>query len=463
MKAANILKKDDQRATVYLIGQIFVQLLSTISVFVFARLLSAEEYGVVAVYTTWSVFLSYFMGLQSHGTLGIAKVHKNEDYEQYCIIPYILTLITSVAALLLALGCLKTVNRLSGVSGPIIIFMIFHTAGTTFFNIQNSIYRMDMKAVSYVVNNVLVNCAAILLSIVLILGFSQDRETGRILGMGIPYILFGTFFCFKAVVKRKVYFDKDLYSFCIKLSIPLVFHSISAQILSHSDTLMLAHMRNDAETGIYSFCYSVATPLTGIWSAFDAAWQPDYLEKMKKGDKEWLKKHSNNYLFNFTVLMCGYLLVCQEILKIMGSEEYWAGSSIVPLIVIVPYLQFLYAFPSSYEFYIGKTKMVAIGTGIAAIINIFINWLFIPQFGMYATTVSTVIAYLVLFLLHDVFARKIGAYCYNWSFYFKGIIPVAICIAATYVFSDYVLVRWGIGSIAAIILGVHVLKTKTLL
>lgn len=463
MKVIDILRREEQKATIYLGGQILVQALSAASVFIFTRLLTTEEYGVVAVYTTCSTFLSYFIGIQSHGTIGIAKVHKSDKYEKYCVIPYILTLITTIFFFVMALFCLNIIDRLLGLSGPIVIFMFLHTAGITFFSIQNSIYRMDMKAVNYVSNNLSVNLLAIILSIVLIIGLNRGRDTGRILGLGIPYILFGVFFFYKAIKKIGLFFDKELYGFCVKLSVPLVLHGISSQVLSHSDILMLGNMRGEVEAGIYSFCYSVAGPLVGIWSAFNAAWQPDYMLKKKEGNEKWLKKHSNNYLFNFTMLMCGYLLVCREILKIMGSEDYWIGEGIIPLIVVASYLQFLYSFPCNYEFFKGKTKMIAIGTGVAAVINIVINLFFVPQFGILATAASTVIAYLVLFLMHDIFARRLGDYDFSWGFYLKGMIPVIMCVILTYVLKDYAAVRWGIGIIIAIILGRHLLKTKTLL
>lgn len=463
MKAIDILRREDQKATIYLGGQILVQGLSAVSVFIFTRLLTTEEYGVVAIYTTCSTFLSYFIGMQSYGTIGIAKVHKSDKYEKYCVIPYVLTLITTILFLAIALFFLNTIDKLLGLSGPIVIFMFLYTAGITFFSIQNSIYRMDMKAVNYVSNNLSVNLMAIIVSIVLIIGFNRGGDTGRILGMGIPYILFGFFFFYKAIKRTGFFFDKELYGFCVKLSVPLVLHGISAQVLSHSDILMLGNMRGDVEAGIYSFCYSVAGPLVGIWSAYNAAWQPEYLVKKKEGNEKWLKEHSNNYLFNFTLLMCGYLLVCREILKIMGSENYWIGEEIISLIVVASYLQFLYSFPSTYEFFRGKTKMIAIGTGAAAVVNILINLFFVPQFGILAAAGSTVIAYLVLFLMHDLFARRLGGYHYSWGFYLKGLIPVIMCVLLTYLLKDYIAVRWGIGIVIGIILGRHLLKTKTLL
>ena len=462
MKIIDFFKKDDQRATIYLIGQALTQILATVSVLIFGRILPAREYGIVAVYTTWCTFLTYFIGLQARGTLGIAKVHKTDVYKEYCGIPYVLTFLTSVAACILALLGHRQVERLSGMSLGIVLFMIIHTTGLVCFNIQNSIYRLDMKAVSYVANNLLVNVAAIGLSVVLIVIFKGQRATGRILGLGIPYIIWGACFGFQAL-KRGISHRKELYRYCVRLSIPLVFHGISTQILSHSDTLMLASMCGETEAGIYAFGYSIASPLTGIWSAFNAAWQPDYLENAKNKNDEWLREHSDNYLFTFTALMCGYILIGQDVLRILGAREYWKGAGIITLITIAIYFQFLYSFPSNYEFFMGKTKMIAIGTVIAATINVAINWIFIPTYGIYAAALSTIVAYGMLFLLHDLFARKLGGYHYSWSFYLKGILPVACCALASYLWTEQAVLRWGMGVMVAVILGARLWKKKALL
>lgn len=462
MKIIDFFKKDDQRATIYLIGQALTQILATVSVLIFGRILPAREYGIVAVYTTWSTFLTYFIGLQAHGTLGIAKVHKTDVYKEYCGIPYVLTLLTSAAMCGAALLGHRQIERLSDMSLWIVLFMIIHTTGLVCFHIQNSIYRLDMKAVSYVANNLLVNVASIGLSVVLVIIFKSERATGRILGLGIPYIVWGA--CFGAqALKRGISHKKELYQYCVRLSIPLIFHGISAQILSHSDTLMLASMCDETEAGIYSFCYSIASPLTGIWSAFNTAWQPDYLQNAKSKNGEWIREHSGNYLFTFTALVCGYILIGQDVLRILGAREYWKGAGIITLITIATYFQFLYSFPCNYEFFMGRTKMIAIGTVISAAVNVAINWMLIPAYGIYAAALSTIAAYGVLFLLHDFFARRLGSYHYRWSFYLKGIAPVAGCAFVSYLCAEQVLLRWGIGVMVVAMLAARLWKKKALL
>ena len=56
------------------------------------------------------------------------------------------------------------------------------------------------------------------------------------------------------------------------------------------------------------------------------------------------------------------------------------------------------------EYYYKKTKLIALGTMLAAGMNILLNAVFIPTFGYVAAAYTTVACYLLYYLLHVVFA-----------------------------------------------------------
>lgn len=459
------MKNNNQslRALLYLASQLLLQIISVITIPIFTRILTTEEYGVVAIYSTWMTIISYLIGMRTDATISIAKVHRSETFAQYCSITFLLP--STIMFIFVCMTAIfhKSLAALTGLHVSLIIFMIVHAYGSCCVKNQLSIYIINKQTIQHTVVNVGVTLLTVFLSFFLIYLMPEHKDTGRIWGLGIPYILTGLFFCFHAIAKGKILYDRELLTYCLKLSVPLIFGGISGQLLSQSDRIMLSSMRNNSEVGIYAFCYSVANPLTGIWSALGSAWRPDYFENLEARNMDWIKEHSNNYLFLFTSLVCGYLLVCQEAVKILGAQEYWEGISIVPLIVLVSFLEFLYSFPANYEYYQQQTKLVAIGLILASAINIIINFIFIPKYGIMAAAISTVIAYIFLFIIHDIFARKIGNYHYNWNFYIKGIIPVTFCFLYTYIFQNSMVLRWSLGFLVAINLIKHIYHTKALL
>ena len=464
----NFVKKIDKgqssRVVIYMLSQIVLQGIAVIAMPLFTRLLTTDQYGRVSVFSTWSSILALIIGLRVDATVSVAKVHYGEKaFKKFCTNAYFIVFSTGTAVLLFAALCLKPLSSLIRMSPAIVLFLVIYAFGTVCTKVQSCIYLITKKAVKDIILSICLSFFACLISVVLILLMKGNEDEGRILGMGLPYVIIGSVFCIFYMRNIGKNFDKAMLHYIVSLSTPMIFHGLSALILSQSDRLMIAEMIGDDQAGIYSFCYSVATPLTAIWSALGSAWKPDYYDNLMEGNKEWLKEHSDNYLFLFTSLSCGYLLIAEETLKFLGTKEYWSGIPILPLIVLGCYFQFLYSFPVNYEMYLKQTKVIGIASTVSALLNIGLNIWLIPKYGMLGAAIATLTGYLFLFLIHDFFVRRMEGYHYKWWFYIKGLIPVIGCSVLTYILTDYMPIRWGIGAVIGIILILRIKKRRTLL
>lgn len=77
----------------------------------------------------------------------------------------------------------------------------------------------------------------------------------------------------------------------------------------------------------------------------------------------------------------------------------------------------------NYAFYEKKTKNIAAITIVAGGLNILLNYLFIPKFGYIAASGTTLISYVVLFLLHYINVK--------WILKVKRIINIKIFVIPT--------------------------------
>lgn len=461
---AKMNKGQSSRVLIYMMSQIVLQGIAVIAMPLFTRLLTTEQYGRVAVYSTWVSILVIMIGLRVDSTISVAKVHFGEsEFKKFCTNAYFIIVATGIVMVAAAGLCLNSLSSLFHLSPYIVLFMVFHAAGTVCTKVQSGIFLITKKAVKDISLSITLSLSACLISVLCIYLMRGHEGEGRILGMGLPYIVLGFVFC--AIYMRKIIddFDKDMLNYILSLSLPMILSGLSALILSQSDRIMISELLGDDKTGIYSFCYSVATPISAIWSALGSAWRPDYYEKLKEQNGEWLKEHSDNYMFLFTSLTCGYLLVAGEALKILGTKDYWPGIKVMPLVIVGIYFEFLYSFPVNYETYCKKTKVIGVASALSAAMNIGLNLWLIPIYGMLGAAIATFASYLILFLIHDFVARRMEGYHYNWGFYIKGLIPVLICCIITYVFSDFMVVRWGIGAVIAVVLIKRILKKRTLL
>ena len=90
----------------------------------------------------------------------------------------------------------------------------------------------------------------------------------------------------------------------------------------------------------------------------------------------------------------------------MGSTDYWIGKYFLPWIIFGCYFIFLYSFPVNYEFYVKKTNYIALGTSLSAVINLVLNYIFIPTYGSFGAALTTLASYFFLFVFHETIARK---------------------------------------------------------
>jgi O-antigen/teichoic acid export membrane protein len=147
----------------------------------------------------------------------------------------------------------------------------------------------------------------------------------------------------------------------------------------------------------------------------------------------------------------------------MAPQEYWSGISLIPLVALAYYFNFLYSFPANYEFYNEKTKLISIGTVCVAIINIVCNFIFIPLYAGAGAAVATLIAFIFLFIFHEIIARfVIRNYDYKFTMYLKGLFPVIAVSVMFYVTQDFWYIRWGLGIILGIYLLWRIIKNRAI-
>lgn len=162
-----------------------------------------------------------------------------------------------------------------------------------------------------------------------------------------------------------------------------------------------------SDTAFYSVAYSCAMAVSILWTSMNTAWSPWAYEKMDERNYDALKKASRPYLLLFGFVVFCFILIAPEVLYIMGGKTYIAAVWVIPPVMVAYIFQFVYSLYVNIETYCKKQKYIAIGTTIAAILNIVLNYIFIPIFGYQAAAYTTLIGYTILFFVHFLFVVKL--------------------------------------------------------
>lgn len=108
----------------------------------------------------------------------------------------------------------------------------------------------------------------------------------------------------------------------------------------------------------------------------DNAWSVWMYEQLDKKQYSQIQEKARTYILLMNILYVGFISLAPDVIHIAGTKEYYHGiSMIIPLSYAI-YFIFLYSLPVHIEYFYKKTKYIAIGTSIAAVINISLNYFF---------------------------------------------------------------------------------------
>lgn len=428
----------------YTIGNYMLKGLSFLTVPIFSRLLSTSDYGIFNTYLAYQSIVFLFVGMALHTSLKNAKYKYKEDFAKYNSCCILVTLLNLGIWLLLSNLIYPLYGDAVGFPRVIVNLLLLDSFGTALIQFFNVYVGLDYRYSSFLKISAFNAVANMGISVLLIMTvFRNDRATGRILGNVIPVAVIACviiwYFWRKAVPRFNIKYTK----FAVSYSLPLIPHGISQVILAQFDRIMIKELIGPSQAGIYSFAYNIFSIINVTSNSLDNVWGPWFYERMEQKDYGSIKKYSSKYAFGMLMFSVMVMLGAPELVKILGAREYWdAMYSVIP-IVIGGYFMFLYTLPSSVEYYYAKTKFIAIGTGMAALINIVLNVIFIRQFGYLAAAYTTLVTYLLYFVFHYLIAWNIQKMCMFQTGRLAAYILLAVAAGAlSLVMMEYWLIRW---------------------
>ena len=461
-------KNENALAFFNILGPIILNGINFFTVPIFTRMLGTENYGIVSIYTTWVQVLSIVMGIQTGGTIAVSKAYFDEkEQNAYFSSALFLSCITSAAITLLTVIFIQPISAFMKLDRVIVFLMLLQGFGSYVISFATLKFIYAKEASKNFLVSVLVSIFSVVISLILIVNISNfsDRYWGRIIGYALSNIVIGAALAVTILAKGKTFYHKAYWKFCLPLCLPLIFHHLSQIVLAQCDRIMLQQLLNDnGIVGIYSFIFTFVHILNIIWSALNNTWVPFYYDYVKQNNIELIHRRSKNYMFLYTTLCAGFVLLSPEVVKLFSSADFWSGMELIPIIAFSCYMVFLYSFPVNFEFYHKKTILIACGTCSAAVVNIVLNFLFIPLWGNIGAATATAISYIMLFLFHQIIAKYVikQEYHYSWIMFLPGIVVMLLVSALFYVTVDLWYVRWPIGIVLGIILLRRIYRNKSI-
>lgn len=182
--------------------------------------------------------------------------------------------------------------------------------------------------------------------------------------------------------------------------------------LYNIDILLLQPIAGSEATGFYKAALVVAQFLWLVPQAVQIVFIHSASERWSRGEVEEISEMASvatRFTLAFTLLLViGLAALATEFITLYFGAEFI--EAVTPMLLLLPgVLGFALARPM-YAIGQGKgeLRILIIATGVAAIINLILNIVLIPTYGMVGAAIATSIGYGSMLAFHVVAARRIG-------------------------------------------------------
>jgi len=232
---------------------------------------------------------------------------------------------------------------------------------------------------------------------------------------------------------------KELLAF----GVPLVPAAMMIYIFHFADRYMLIRMASLEELGLYSVGVTIASVIVILTGGFRVAWMPIVYSSFREEESKQFYARIFDYFWSLIFLgAIGISLFSKEILFVLTPPTYLSAYTVVPIVVLgVVFFNAMQFF--TFGISISKKTQYRLYLGIiAAALNVGLNFLLIPRYGMVGAAIATLISSTIYAVSSFLVSQKLYYVGYDLKAFFRIFIVTAGIISAGYLFfSDITVVN----------------------
>lgn len=409
----------------------------------YTSILTTEEYGVYDLIVAVNAFLLPVVTFSLHEAMFRFIIESGYDKQRFKeVVSHAFFMI------LLGIGLLGLIMWGITFFAPVrfVNYIWIYVTSNALYTFSNNLLRGQGKMKEYAIISSGKSIVQLLLNVLAVLVLRWGLE-GLLFSMCASEIM--AFIIVSATNKlwRQVsfrHFSRQTIKEMMLYSLPLIPNTLCTQVINLSDRLIINKVFGASANGIYSVSYKFPNIIETIYHYFYIAWSESasrvFNDGKEKAEKyyQYLCNVIDNMLFSVILLMTAGMPI---IFRLLVRGEYIQGFQYVPLLLFAMY------FASMSKFYSGiftaykNTKIMAVSTAVAAVINIIVNVFLIREYGLYAAAFSTLIADAVLVLMRRIHVKKYVKLESNWNHMIIKVI-MAFIVLILYDYNNW----WKIGS-----------------
>lgn len=202
-------------------------------------------------------------------------------------------------------------------------------------------------------------------------------------------------------------FDKALYKSMLQYSLPLVPAAMFWWVTSASDRFFVAYMMDTQYNGLYAAANKLPAVVALFTTIFTEAWQLSAITDGQGQDREPFFSRIFSALMAVSFMAgAGLILFTRFIMRFLVAPSFFEAWRYVPILIVATIFSCLVTFLNS-VYIVEKRSGLSLLTMMAgAVCNLAFNAILIPVFGVNGAAFSTMVSYLLVFVVRAVNTRR---------------------------------------------------------
>lgn len=206
-------------------------------------------------------------------------------------------------------------------------------------------------------------------------------------------------------------------------------------VVSSSDRFLLAALLNNEAVGIYTAGYDlVAYVINLLLATVNLAAYPLVVRALeqhgREAAREQLDRNGSLLLLIAVPVTLGFIMLAPQIVALMLGESFHEGAEqLVPWVAVAIFMSCIRAFYFDLAFQLSEKTLYQVWiNGGAALVNVALNLLFIPAFGLVGAAYATLISYGVALTLSALLGQRLFPISLITSDSFKVLLSGAVMV-----------------------------------
>ena len=325
-------------------------------------------------------------------------------------------LVTSTIGLIAGLVLVDPISRVLNVNSTLVLIGVFGLWVTINYDLLTTIYRIEQRPAAFVVFSLTNVAITVAVSLVLVLPLDLGARgiiLGNFAGTYVVYVLM--LYARRGTVGFK-HFDLALIRRMLLYAMPLVPAGLMLWALNLADRFQIQHLDSAEALGSFSAASKIALGIMLLIGAFQTAWAPFAHSILDDNEARRTYRAAFSY---WAIIMCWGLVAISAFtppyVRLTFPARWWDAAPVVPLLIGGSLLYGAYMIVRIGVNRSGRTHFTPLVAGAAMAVNIGLNFVLIPAWGIVGAGVSTIVGYSVLVLLAWFNAQAGFPVSYHWN------------------------------------------------